>query len=584
MVCSEHILNHIYTSYLEKIEIHFILITMATKRRNKLPLVLSTTVLSVLCALTDGSDQQSSCPLHESAMTELDLYAPHHDEASSPCRPKHLHLSVGVTPWDSMTVSFSVQRECDLDDVRTILRYAPIEDEDATELELDHDAHVSGFDFTSTKQNVGAYKSDHLFHVPLTDLESSLTYHYRVEVRKRDVDAPAKPSRIRGVKALSSSDRSVFSPNDDNDDDGLIVSSPTLTFSTTAPPGSTKVGTKMAIVADLGQTYNATMTMLHMYMETLSKNDGDSVDDHKPASIVLCGGDCAYADANPRRWDSWFDLIEPLVSRVPLQVAVGNHEVECDAETFDVFTPYEHRFRMPNPVPSRRTKNTELCLLENRKGVVKHIPSEAIFHYDYGNSYYGFTHGITHVVVLNCYAPSHRQSRQYAWLLDEFRGVDRNMTPWLLVMVHCPLYNTFTDHTKEFNAEQMLKSMEDLFLRYRVNLVTSGHAHGYSRSRGVARNVVNDVAPIYIVVGEGGCREGHSVGYRHDEPEPWLVRRDNTEFGFGTVDFLNSTIAHWKWVRNVNVDEKDFTDEVFIENQWLHEFENEDSLEVKGRD
>lgn len=497
--------------------------------------------------------------------------------SSTLCRPRRVHLSVGVEPWNSVTVSFSIPKECP-SDASVVVEYEATTEDVVNEAstrsvkEVLEDEHGTSFHYSSTNIK-WIYQSDRLYHVPLTDLEPSRTYEYRIVVTtngpsKKDivvvVDNHWEDTTI-DVERYLAERRDVARPVVDSS------SSSTLTFSTTAAPGTTATGTRMAIVADLGQTYNATVTMLHLYEETLSRDDNE-----RPASIVLCGGDCSYADANPNRWDSWFDLVEPLVSRVPLQVAVGNHECECDGATYDMFVPYDHHFRMPNPRPSRRDfADRERCEVPIRKGdgKLKDVPSAALYDYDYGNSYYAFVHGLTHVVVLNCYAPSHRESRQYAWLVRELRAyADKRATtvPWSLVMVHCPLYNTFKGHAEDFNSAQMLEAMEPLFLRFRVNFVVSGHAHGYSRSRGVARGRLREEAPVHITVGEGGCREGHSK-YRFPDPEPWVVTRDNTEFGFGTMDFVNATTVRWRWIHNVDVSTpatRDFTDEVVFTNQW----------------
>jgi hypothetical protein len=45
-----------------------------------------------------------------------------------------------------------------------------------------------------------------------------------------------------------------------------------------------------------------------------------------PASLVLHVGDISYANGDPDIWDSFMDGIQPIASRVPYMVAIGNHE------------------------------------------------------------------------------------------------------------------------------------------------------------------------------------------------------------------------------------------------------------------
>jgi hypothetical protein len=45
-----------------------------------------------------------------------------------------------------------------------------------------------------------------------------------------------------------------------------------------------------------------------------------------PASLILHVGDISYANGKPEIWDSFMDGIQPIASRVPYMVAIGNHE------------------------------------------------------------------------------------------------------------------------------------------------------------------------------------------------------------------------------------------------------------------
>jgi hypothetical protein len=44
------------------------------------------------------------------------------------------------------------------------------------------------------------------------------------------------------------------------------------------------------------------------------------------ASFVLHFGDLSYATGATLLWDAWHALIEPLSSRAPYLVSMGNHE------------------------------------------------------------------------------------------------------------------------------------------------------------------------------------------------------------------------------------------------------------------
>lgn len=66
------------------------------------------------------------------------------------------------------------------------------------------------------------------------------------------------------------------------------------------------------------------------------------------------------------------------------------------------------------------------------------------------------------------------------WLREEFKRVDREKTPWLIVLMHVPLYDSNDIHFME--GESMRAVFEKWFVRNRVDIVFAGHVHAYERS------------------------------------------------------------------------------------------------------
>lgn len=88
-------------------------------------------------------------------------------------------------------------------------------------------------------------------------------------------------------------------------------------------------------------------------------------------------------------------------------------------------------------------------------GTTTCTPSEFLSDYNYGNSFYSFDAGLVHVIFINPYTPSHPDSKQYNFLLDDFSRVDRSKTPWIVILSHCPMYNSNKAHAMELQTMRM---------------------------------------------------------------------------------------------------------------------------------
>jgi len=75
-------------------------------------------------------------------------------------------------------------------------------------------------------------------------------------------------------------------------------------------------------------------------------------------------------------------------------------------------------------------------------------PTPSVFqgHYDFGNSFYSTVLGPATFIFLNSYTDTDADSIQYKWVQRTFENIDRSVTPWVFVVFHCPMYNSFDDH------------------------------------------------------------------------------------------------------------------------------------------
>jgi hypothetical protein len=489
---------------------------------------------------SDGLNVDVDFPSH--------LYETRHEPYSSYlCLPKHIHLAQAnnVQAQDdddddlraAMTVSFSLDYQ-NCAGAQPVVLYGRDDGDDSDSGDTEGrvtDAKQLQFNYTSANIN-GLYQSDWIYHAELPHLKAgNKRYWYRIVVEQQPSSQSQQPSQsddklvhLRGTSARR-----------------VLGQTPSYTFLTPPLPGAP---TTLALVGDLGQTNNSRATMFHIWRAATS----DSPLNNHPVSHVLIAGDMSYADSDPARWTSWMDLVEPLVRTTPLSVAAGNHEIECDTTTNEIFVPYEHWFRNPN----RLADADMLPVEEDYRKTLWHgscsTPSEFQGHYNYGNAFYSYQHGLVQIIVLSSYSDATVGSVQYEWLEQELLKIDRKVTPWLLVSFHAPLYTTFQGHVNELEAVNMKQAMEPLFVQYGVNIVVSGHDHGFMKTHSLAFGQVDPtgLSPIYLTLGAGGNREEHPPGYRHEEPEAWVDERNIQEYGYGHFFVPNATHALFDWIRD----------------------------------
>ena len=268
--------------------------------------------------------------------------------------------------------------------------------------------------------------------------------------------------------------------------------------------------------------------------------------DHQeaPFNATMLFGDISYAGIdteikilNVTKADEWefvWDLfgrqVEPLSSRIPFMVGVGNHDMFYDAAA------YSTRFGMP---------------WQKSNGQ--------------GNFWYSFDIGHIHMVSASSEHSYLPNSSQIKWLEEDLKEADNNRVkvPWIVFNIHRPIYSSDLDG---FDAHKpgcpLQRGFENLLIKYKVDLVLVGHEHCYERIHPVINGTVvsvpskkdpegNDIyenpsAPAHIVVGTAGAMQAeHWV-----EPSPdWSATRFangnggkyTDTFGYGQLKTFNST-------------------------------------------
>ncbi|MCO5598010.1 hypothetical protein L7F22_052099 [Adiantum nelumboides] len=294
------------------------------------------------------------------------------------------------------------------------------------------------------------------------------------------------------------------------------------------------------VIGDLGQTFDSNRTLQH-YMQGNGR-------------AVLYVGDLSYADNYPnhdnRRWDTWGRFVESSTAYQPWIWTAGNHELDFvpELEEIEPFKPYLNRF----PVPYLASNSTSPL-------------------------WYSIKRASAHIIILSSYSAYGKYTPQYRWLQKELVNVDRTRTPWLIVLMHSPWYNSNGYHYME--GESMRVQFEAWFTQAKVDIVFAGHVHAYERSyrvSNIAYNIVNgdclpvrnDSSPVYVTIGDGGNAEGLAAEFT--EPQPAYSAYREASYGHAMLEIKNKTHAFYYWHRNDD-GKAVMADSTWLENQYWKE-------------
>ena len=171
--------------------------------------------------------------------------------------------------------------------------------------------------------------------------------------------------------------------------------------------------------------------------------------------ILLGLGDCAYNSGTLQEFDDNFlSPYQPLIAEAPMYATMGNHDYLTENGG-----PYKTVFEFP--VKSSATED-----------------------------YYVENYDTAQIFSLNGNIDYSAGSAQYNWFQSALASSDKK---WKIVMIHQPPYSSGS-HGSTSNMED---SLIPLFDQYQVDLVLSGHDHGYERSQ-------DSSGVTYIVSGGGG--------------------------------------------------------------------------------
>ena len=225
-------------------------------------------------------------------------------------------------------------------------------------------------------------------------------------------------------------------------------------------------------------------------------------------------------------------MIAKIASSVPYMVSVGNHEYDhsanCNNGGADVSGVGVNGY---HPIWGNMGDDSN-----GECGASTYYRFNASTN---GNSifWYSFDYNMVHFVMLSSEHNYSANAPGRIWLENDLRNVDREQSPWLIVNIHRPLYES-EDYAGDTTVSQHLVTLlEPNLLEYEVDLVLGGHYHSYERTCALKEGqCVENGGIVHLTFGAAGIGLD-TAGYRGEE---WSLFRDHIHWGFGRF-YVNYT-------------------------------------------
>ncbi|CAN7003202.1 hypothetical protein Bca4012_052123 [Brassica carinata] len=215
---------------------------------------------------------------------------------------------------------------------------------------------------------------------------------------------------------------------------------------------------------------------------------------NEKAAIVSHIGDISYAKGYSWIWDEFFAQIEPIASKVPYHVCIGNHEYDWPMQPWkpdwaayvygkdsggECGVPYSVKFNMPGNSSEAKVRNL----------------------------YYSYDMGSVHFVYISTETDFLKGGKQYRFVKSDLESVNRSKTPFVVVQGHRPMYTTSTKGSDIAVRVKMIEHLEPLFVENNVTVALWGHVHRYERFCPISNNTCGERwhgSPVHLVIGMAG--------------------------------------------------------------------------------
>lgn len=205
--------------------------------------------------------------------------------------------------------------------------------------------------------------------------------------------------------------------------------------------------------------------------------------------LILCTGDVVERGTEDGDWDRYFAVAAPLLERIPLFMAPGNHEYALRRQGAQRLFQLWDRLFVPQP-PAAALATGKVDAGAAALSVVPRDKS-GLDEATLPRGYYSFDLSSVHFVALD--SNQARSADQLRWLDADLSRAALRRPRAIIVWMHDGPYSMGWHGDNGV----LIRDYVPLFEKHRVNLVFSGHDHDFERGR---RGQLN-----YIVTGGGGA-------------------------------------------------------------------------------
>ena len=157
-----------------------------------------------------------------------------------------------------------------------------------------------------------------------------------------------------------------------------------------------------------------------------------------------------------------------------------------------------------------------------------------------GVFWYSFEVGSIHVTMLSSEHDPSPGAAMGDWLASDLAGVNRSVTPWLIVSIHRPLVETEM-YKGDFDVAAGLRAiMEPLLLQWGVDVVIAGHYHSFQRSCSMAHlECVANGGIVHYTTGAAGA----SLDAVDLYPSSYIEKTILGKYGYSVLEANATTLT-----------------------------------------